>query len=80
LENCIVVRKQRLDYGMHLIVERVHVLSCSNSAMKGDAVMGPTEYHDIAAQTITEPPPCRVLLMEPDIGDWVFSNRKLFLM
>jgi hypothetical protein len=22
-------------------------------------IMGPTEYHDIAAQTITETPPCR---------------------
>jgi hypothetical protein len=34
LENCIDVRKQRLDHGMHLITQPVHVLPRSNSAMK----------------------------------------------
>jgi hypothetical protein len=58
METCTVVRKQL--HGMHLIAQPGHVLPCSYSAMKGDAVMGPTEYHDIAAQTVTEPPPRRV--------------------
>jgi hypothetical protein len=44
--------------------------------------MGPREYHDIAAQTITHSP--SVSLLEPDIPDcrlsWVFFKRKLFLM
>jgi hypothetical protein len=38
-------------HGMQLITQPVHVLHCSNSAMKGS-----TESHDISAQTITEPP------------------------
>jgi hypothetical protein len=46
-------------------------------------IMGPTEYHDIAAQTITEPPPCFTLGTKPGILDcrhsWLFSNCKLFL-
>jgi hypothetical protein len=31
-----------LDHGMHLITQPVHILPCSNSAMKGNN--GPTEY------------------------------------
>jgi hypothetical protein len=45
--------------------------------------MWPTEYHDIAAQTITKLPPCFTVGTEPGIPDcglpWVFSKRKLFL-
>jgi hypothetical protein len=39
--------------------------------------MGQTEYHDIAAQTITEPPPSFTV---EGIPDWVFSKRKLYLL
>jgi hypothetical protein len=81
LENCIVVRKC-LYHGMHLITQEVHVLPCSHSAVKGNNGTNRIPYHDIAAQTITEP--LRVLLSEPGISDcrlpWVFSKRKLFLM
>jgi hypothetical protein len=46
------------------------------------AINGPTEYHDIAAQIITEPP--RVSLLEPGIANcrlsWVLSRRKLIPM
>jgi hypothetical protein len=34
--------------------------------------MGPTECHDSAAQTVTEPSPCLVSLLELAIPDWVF--------
>jgi hypothetical protein len=36
----------------------VHALPCSNSAMKGNNGTNRILYHDIAAQTITEPPLC----------------------
>lgn len=42
-----------------------------------------TVYHDIAAQTITEPPPCSVSLLEPGIPDsglpCMFPKHNLFL-
>jgi hypothetical protein len=41
---------------MHLITQPLHVLLCSNSAMKGNNGIKKVLYHDIAAQTITEPP------------------------
>jgi hypothetical protein len=41
--------------------------------------MGPTEYHDITAQTMIEPSPCRVSLFESGIPDLMFSSHKLFL-
>jgi hypothetical protein len=43
---------------MHLITQPVHVLPCSNSAMKGNNGTNRVQYHDIAAQTIIELPPC----------------------
>jgi hypothetical protein len=43
---------------MHLITQSVQVLPCSNSAMEGNNGTNRMLYHDIAAQTITEPPPC----------------------
>jgi hypothetical protein len=82
LENCIVARNLRLYYGMHLVSQPVHILSCSNSAMKGNNGTNRIPYHDISAQTITEFP-CGSLL-EPGFPDcrllWVLSKRKLFLM
>jgi hypothetical protein len=69
---------------MHLITQRVHVVPCSNSAMKGNNWTNRILYRDIAIQTITEPSPCFTLGTEPGIPDcrlpWVFSKRKLFLM
>jgi hypothetical protein len=47
----------------------VHTLPCSNLAVEGNN--GTTEYHDITDQTITEPTPCRVSLLEPGIPDWM---------
>jgi hypothetical protein len=38
---------------MRLITQPVRILPCSNSAMNIRIL-----YHDIATQTITEPPPC----------------------
>jgi hypothetical protein len=50
--------------------------------MKGNKGADTILCHDIAAQTITEPP--RVSLLKAGIPDcrlsWVFSIRKLFLM
>jgi hypothetical protein len=43
---------------MHLITQPVHVLPCSNSAMKDNNGTNRILYHDTAAQTNTEPPPC----------------------
>jgi hypothetical protein len=43
---------------MHLITQPVNVLLCSNLAMKGYHKTKRILYYDIAAQTITEPPPC----------------------
>jgi hypothetical protein len=43
---------------MHLITQPVHVLPCSNSAMKGNNGTNRMLYQDIAAKTITERPPC----------------------
>jgi hypothetical protein len=40
---------------MHLITQRVHLLPFSNSAMKDNNGTNRTLYHDIAAQTTTEP-------------------------
>jgi hypothetical protein len=56
LGNC-VVRKQLLDHEMYLITQPVHVLPCSNSAMKHNNETNRL-YHDIVVQTITLPPPC----------------------
>jgi hypothetical protein len=36
--------------------------------------MGPTEYYDIAAQTITEPPTYRVSVLGPGIPDCVLAS------
>jgi hypothetical protein len=73
LENYIIVRKWLLDDGMHLITQ-----PCSNSVMMGNNGTNRILYHDIAAQTITESPPC--FTGEPGIPDfrlpWVFSKRK----
>jgi hypothetical protein len=41
-----------------------HVPRYSNSAMKGNNGTNRIVYHDIAAQTITEPPPC--FMLEPN--------------
>jgi hypothetical protein len=41
---------------MHLITQPAHVLPYSNSAMKGNNGTKRILYHDIAAQTITDPP------------------------
>jgi hypothetical protein len=72
------------DHGMHLITQPLHILLCSNSAMKGNNGTDRILYHDIAAQTITEPPPCFAVGTEPDIPDcrlpWMFSKRKIFLV
>jgi hypothetical protein len=50
--------------------------------MKGNNATNRILYHDIAAETITEPPLC--ITLEAGIPDcrlpWVFSKRKLFLM
>jgi hypothetical protein len=43
---------------MHLITQPVCILSCSNSAMRSNNGANRMLSHDIAAQTITEPPPC----------------------
>jgi hypothetical protein len=43
---------------MHLITQPVHVLPCSNSAMKGNNGINRILYHNITAQTITKPPSC----------------------
>jgi hypothetical protein len=39
---------------MHLITQTVHVLFCSNSAMKGSNWINAILYHDTLAQNITE--------------------------
>jgi hypothetical protein len=41
--------------------------------------MGPTEYRDITALTITEPPPRRGSLFESGIPDLVFPSYELVL-
>jgi hypothetical protein len=41
-----------------MITQPVHILPCNNSAMKCYNKTSRILYHDIAAQTITEPPPC----------------------
>jgi hypothetical protein len=52
----IVVQKC-LDCGMHAPDNLpVHVLSCSNSTIKGNNGTNRILYHDKASQTITEPP------------------------
>jgi hypothetical protein len=38
-----------LDHGMHLITQPVNVISCSNSAMKGNNGTNGILYHDIVA-------------------------------
>jgi hypothetical protein len=43
---------------MYLITQPVHVLPCSNSTMKGNNGTNRMLYHDIAAQTTTQTPPC----------------------
>jgi hypothetical protein len=43
---------------MHLVIQAVHVPPCGNSAMKVNKGTNRILYHYIAAQTITEPPPC----------------------
>jgi hypothetical protein len=53
----------------HLITQPVHVPSCSNSAMKGNNETNRILYHNIAAQTTTEPP--RVPLLEPNKALWI---------
>jgi hypothetical protein len=42
--------------------------------------IGPTEYHDIAAQTSTEPPACRVSVLESGVLDWVLQNTTILLL
>jgi hypothetical protein len=41
---------------MQLIIQPVQVLPCSNSAMNGNNETSRILYHDIDAETITEPP------------------------
>jgi hypothetical protein len=53
-----------------------HVLSCSNSVIKGNNETNRILYHDIAAQTITESLPCFTVITRLTC---VFSKRKLFL-
>jgi hypothetical protein len=66
---------------MHLITQPLHVLPCSNSAMKGNNGSNKILYHDIADQIITEPPPPPVSLLAPGIADcrlpWFFYKQKL---
>jgi hypothetical protein len=63
----IVARKLRLDHGMPLITQPVHVLSFSISAMEGNNGTARILCDDIAAQSITEPPPCFTVGTEPGI-------------
>jgi hypothetical protein len=67
---------------MYLITQPVHVIPCSNSAMKGNNGTNRILYHDIAARTMVEPP--RYSLLEPGIPDCrlpcAFSKHKLFLI
>jgi hypothetical protein len=69
---------------MHLITQPVHVLPCSNKAMKGNNGTKSIQYQDIAAQTITEPHTCFTVGTELGIPDCrlpcLFSKRKLFLI
>lgn len=51
---------------MHLIIQPLRFLPCSNSAMRGNTVMEQAEYHDIGAQIIIEPP-CIVCYCTPDL-------------
>jgi hypothetical protein len=68
---------------MNLITQSVQVVPFSNLAMRDNNERNRILYHDIAAQIITEPPPCFTVGTEPGILDcrspWVFSKRKLFL-
>jgi hypothetical protein len=61
---------------MHLITQPVHVLPCSNSAMKGNNGTKRIPYHDIAGQTTAEPP--YISLLKLGIRDcrlpWVSPN------
>jgi hypothetical protein len=43
---------------MHLITQPVHILPSSNLVMKCNNGTNRILYHNIAAQTITEPPSC----------------------
>jgi hypothetical protein len=52
--HCCLGKLHCLNHVMHLIIKPVLVLRCSNSAV--NVIMGSTEYHDIATQTIREPP------------------------
>jgi hypothetical protein len=65
LLNCIVVGKYRLDHGMRLITQPACTFPCSNSAMEDNNGTNRILYHDINAQTITEPPPCFTVGTEP---------------
>jgi hypothetical protein len=41
-----------------MITQHVHIFPCSNLAIKVNNGNNRILYHDIAAKTITEPPPC----------------------
>jgi hypothetical protein len=49
-------RNTRLDHGMHLITQPVHVKPSSNSATRGNNRTNRILYHDIAVRTMSEPP------------------------
>jgi hypothetical protein len=70
--------------GMHLITHPVHVLLSKNSAMNGNNGTNRILYHNIAAETITEPSPCFIVGTQSGIPGCtlpsVFLKRKLFLM
>jgi hypothetical protein len=65
---------------MHMITQPVHLPPCSNSAMKGNNGTDRILYDDIAAHTITEPPPCSTVGSRQALLIcrllWVVSKRK----
>jgi len=70
LKSCFIVRIQHLDC-------RLPKLSTQSLAVFRPfrVITGPAEYHDIAAQIITDPPPCftvgtRHLGLQASLGVW----------
>jgi hypothetical protein len=84
-EQCLLAKLHRYSEIMSVSWDTpITQLPCSNSAMKGNNGTNRILYHDTAAQTITEPPPCFAVGTKPGILNcmlpWVFSKPKLFLM
>jgi hypothetical protein len=72
LQNCNVVRKEETS-GSWDASDYPTCLSTYSPAViwPRKVIMGPTEYHDIAAPNHHRTFPCRVSLLEPGIPDWV---------